>query len=122
MTEYFDIRCGDDMDPFGRDADPLETFAQDIYHLLITNAMTLIRDPDWGKGLESYLGKPLPSTLEADIEALVRSDDRASDARCTITPVVGEANSYRLDLQVEVADTFLTIALALNPSGIARVS
>ncbi len=121
MTEYFDIRCGDDMDPFGRDASPLETFAQDIYHLLITNKRALLRDPDWGFGLESYLGKPLPSTLAYDIENVVRADDRASDARCTITPVPNELDSYRLDLRVFVDDTFFDLALLMAPqTGIVR--
>lgn len=122
MTEYFDIRCGDDLDPFARDARPLEVFAQDIYHLLITNKLTLLQDPDWGFGLESYLGKPLPSTLAAEIENAVREDDRASDAKCTITKVAVEEESHRLDLQVEVDGTFLEIALLLTPSGIVRVA
>lgn len=122
MSEYFDIRCGDDLDPFARDARPLEVLAQDIYHLLITNKMTLLRDPDWGFGLEGYLGRPLPSTLAADIVARVREDDRVSDARCTIVPVPGETDSYRINLIVEVEGTFLEVALALTPSGIVRVS
>lgn len=122
MTEYFDIRCGDDLDPFARDVPPLETFAQDIYHLLITNALTLIRDPDWGKGLQSYLGKPLPTTLAADIVAVVRNDDRASDAECTITKDPREEESYRLDLKVEADSGFLDMALKLTPDGLVRVS
>ncbi|MBX3205118.1 MAG: hypothetical protein KF764_08610 [Labilithrix sp.] len=122
MTEYFDIRCGDDMDPFGRDAAPLEVFAQDIYHLLKTNKLTLLRDPDWGLGLESYLSKPLPSTLASDVESMVMRDDRAAKAKCTITPVAGKTDSYRLDLQVECDAGFLEMALSLTPSGIVRVS
>lgn len=122
MSEYFDIRCGDDLDPFGRDAAPLEALAQDIYHLLITNKMSLLQDPDWGLGLESYLGKPLPSTLAGDIEGAVRRDDRVSDARCMISKVAGAEDSYRIDLQVEVADDFLELALVLSPDGIVRVS
>ncbi len=122
MSEYFDIRCGDDLDPFGRDASPLETFAQDLYHLLITNKMALLRDPDWGFGLESYLGKTLPATLAFDIENAVRRDDRANGAKCTIAPINGEPESYRLDLVVETDDGFLELALALSPDGIVRVS
>lgn len=121
MSEYFDIRCGDDLDPFARDARPLEVFAQDIYHLLITPKMVLFRDSDWGIGLPSYLGRPLPSTLADDIENAVLRDDRASDAKCTIKEVPGEANSYRVELQVETDAGFLEIALAMTPSGIARV-
>lgn len=122
MTEYFDIRCGDDLDPFARDVPPLEAFAQDIYHLLTTHALTLIRDPDWGKGLESYLGKPLPATLAGDIVNLVRTDDRASNATCTITKVANEEESYRLDLKVETDSGFLDMALQLTPDGLVRVS
>jgi phage baseplate assembly protein W len=124
MTQraYRDLRCGDDLDPSGRDAQPLEVFAQDLYHMLITNKMTLLRAPDWGFGLESYLGKPLPSTLAFDIESAVRRDDRANDARCTITPVAGQADTYRLDLQVETDDGFLQMALRMTPDGVVRVS
>lgn len=124
MTEraYRDIRCGDDVDMFARDAAPLEVFAQDVYHMLITNKMTLLQDPDWGLGLESYLGRPLPKTLAFDVESLVRRDDRVSNAKCTIDPVAGERDSYRLDLQVETEFGFLQMALALSPDGIVRVS
>lgn len=122
VTEYFDIRCGDDLDGFARDARPLEVFAQDIYHMLITDKLTLLRDEDWGFGLESYLGKPLPSTLANDIETAVRRDDRASDAKCTIDPVPGETESYLMTLVVEVEGSFLTIALSLTPSGIVKVA
>lgn len=122
MTEYFDIRCGDDLDMFARDARPLEVLGQDVYHWLITDKLTLFRDLDFGFGLESYLGKPLPTTLAADIEAGVRRDDRVSDALCTITPVVGEQDSYQLDLRVEVDAAFVEIALRFTPSGIVRVA
>lgn len=122
MTEYFDIRAGDDLDAFARDARPLEVFAQDIYHMLITDRMTLIRDQEWGFGLESYLGRPLPSTLAGDIVNAVRRDDRASDAACSIVKVAGADESYRLDLKVEVDGAFLEIALSMTPSGIVRVA
>jgi hypothetical protein len=122
VSEYADLRCGDDLDPFARDAPPLEVLAQDIYHLLITNKMCLFLDPDWGLGLESYLGKPLPSTLAGDIENEVRRDDRVSDARCVITPIDGQSDSYQMRLAVEVDGTFLNIALQLTPDGIVRVS
>lgn len=122
MTEYFDIRCGDDLDSFGRDVRPLEVFAQDVYHMLITNKMTLLRDPDWGIGIESYLGKPLPSTLASEIESTIRRDDRASDARCTITPIPGTTDSYRMTLEVETASEFLKMALELTPDGVVRVA
>jgi phage baseplate assembly protein W len=122
MAEYFDIRCGDDLDRFARDARPLEVLAQDIYHWLITDRGSLIRDPNWGFGLHSYLSAPLPSSLAADVENGVKRDDRVSNARCIIAPIPGVANGSRLDLQVEVDDQFLTIALELTPSGIARVA
>jgi hypothetical protein len=121
MSEYLDIRCGEDLDPFGRDASPLQTLAQDLYHLLITNKMALLRDPDWGFGLESYLGRPLPTTLAFDIENAVRRDDRVSGAQCAITRNASEVDSYRLDLTVETDEGFLTLALALDPSGIVRI-
>ncbi len=123
MTEYFDIRCGDDVDRFARDVRPFEVLSQDVYHWLITERGSLILDPDWGFGLNSYIGKPLPSTLAKDIEeGLVREDDRISEARCTIARVNGEEESYRLDLQAEVEDGFLAIALELTPDGIAKVA
>lgn len=122
MTEYRDIRCGDDLDLFGRDAAPLEVLAQDIYHLLVTNKLTLLRDPDWGFGLETYLGRPLPVALAFDIETLVRRDTRVQNARCTIVPVAGQVDSYRLTLEVEAEAGFLQIALAMTPSGIVRVA
>ena len=124
MSEYFDIRCGDDFDLFARDARPLEVLAQDVYHWLITNKMTLIRAPDWGKGLESYLGRPLPSTLAGDIEGDVVQvfSDRISAAKCTITSINGADDSFQLDLKLEVDGAFLDIALALTPSGIVRVA
>jgi phage baseplate assembly protein W len=122
VSEYFDIRCGDDLDPFARDVPPLETLAQDIYHLLITNKGTLFLDPDWGLGLESYLGRPIPTTLAGDIENEVRRDDRVSGAKCVITPIDGQVDAYAMVLTVEVEDSFLTIALQLTPDGIVRVS
>ncbi len=122
-VEYRDWRCGDDLDPFGRDAEPLEVLAQDIYHLLITNKMSLLQDPDWGFGLEQYLGQPLPATLATDIENAVRRDDRVSNATCKITQIFGEEEeSYRLELLVEAADDFVEIALKLTPSGIVQVA
>lgn len=122
MSEYFDIRCGDDIDRFARDVPPLETFAQDVYHWLITDRGSLMRDPNWGFGLTSYLGTTLPNSLASDIESGIRRDTRASDAKCTITKGSDEEWSYRLELQVEVDDQFLTLALALTPSGIVRVA
>ncbi len=110
------------MAAFARDTDPRETFAQDLYHLLITNKMSLLLDPDWGFGLETYLGRALPPTLAADIENVVRDDDRVSGASCTIVPVAGEIDSYRLTLNVECEAGFLELALALSPSGIVRVA
>jgi phage baseplate assembly protein W len=132
--QYSDWKCGDDLDPFGRDVLPLETYAQDIYHLLTTNKFCLIEDPDFGFGLEDYLGKPLPQTLAFDIETACKLDDRCNGAQCTIakvapgTPmningqiITADANSYSLNLQVAVESTFLNLALALTPSGIVRV-
>lgn len=121
VSAYYDVRCGDDMDPFGRDAAPLEVLAQDIYHLLITAKLSLLADPDWGEDLESYLGRPLPSTLAYDVEAAVRRDDRVSDARCTITKDATDPESYRLELQIQVDEAFVPLVLALTPDGIVRL-
>lgn len=122
MTEYFDIRCGDDLDMFARDARPLEVLEQDIYHWLVTDRQTLFLDPDWGFGLENYIGKPLPQTLAYDIENGLRRWDRVAAAQCTITPIAGEQDAYRFDLQVQCDEAFLTLALAMTPSGIVRVA
>jgi hypothetical protein len=122
VSAYFDIRCGDDLDLFARDVPPLEVLAQDLYHLLITNKLTLLLDPDWGLGLEDYCGKPLPSTLAGDVENAVRRDDRVSGAKCTITPIPGEENAWDLRLAVQVESTFLTLALQLTPNGVVRVA
>lgn len=120
VSDYKDIRAGDDLDPFARDVPPLETLAQDIYHLLITNKLTLLQDPDWGFGLEDYIGRPIPGALAYRIETAVRADDRVSDARCVITKL--DEESYSLTLTVEVDADFLTLALKLTPDGIVRVS
>lgn len=124
MSEYVDIRCGDDMDPFARDAEPLEVLAQDLFHWLITNKGELLQDPDWGKGLESYISKPLPSGLAADIQNDCREvfRDRVSDTRCSIAPIDGQADAYKMDLVAEVDGNFLIVALQLTPSGIVKVS
>lgn len=123
MTDqYFDIRCGDDLDPFARDARPLEVLAQDIYHWLITDPMTLPKAPEWGMGLESYLGRPLPGALAFVIETRVQDLFPVSDARCVFAPVPGEQESYRMTLTCEVEREFLALALQLSPSGIVRVS
>jgi hypothetical protein len=121
---YFDIRCGDDLDRFARDARPLEVLGQDVYHWLITDKGAIFRAPNWGGGLNSYISKPLPTTLAADIEngILDAFSDAISAAKCTIEPIAGEKDSYRFDLQCEVDDDFLTIALTLTPSGIVRVA
>lgn len=123
MTEYNDMRCGDDLDPFGRDAAPLEVLGQDLYHFLITVPGALLLDPNWGLGLELYLGKPLPTTLAADVENAVRENfsDRISDAVCTITRIPGEEESYRFELKAQVDDAFLIVALNLTPDGAVRV-
>lgn len=122
MTEYFDVRCGDDLDLFARDARPLEVLAQDIYHWLITEPGTLILDPDWGFGLASYINKPLPTTLAFEIENGLRRWDRIAGATCTIAPIPGERESYRFDLVVQVDETFLELALEMTPSGIVKVA
>ena len=122
MSEYFDIRCGDDLDMFGRDAAPLEVLGQDLYHLLITNRGELMQDPDWGFGLQSYLNAPLPPTLADDIEAAVKRDDRVDDATCEIKPLPLEADAYELVLNVTAGEEFLKLALQLTPSGIVRVA
>jgi hypothetical protein len=124
VSEYNDMRCGDDLDPFGRDAAPLEVLGQDLYHFLITVPGALILDPNWGLGLELYLGNPLPSTLAADVENAVLQEfhDRISGATCTIVEVPGEELSYEFELKAEVEETFLAIALSLTPDGIVRVS
>lgn len=122
MTEYRDIRCGDDLDLFARDAPPLEVLAQDIYHGLITSRFTLLQDPDWGFGLEDYIGAQLPSTLAFDIETWAKQDDRISDAACVITPLDNIGEAYKLVLTAEVERDFVKIALELNPSGIVRVA
>jgi len=124
VTEYNDIRCGDDVDAFARDARPLEVLAQDLYHWLLTDKMTLYEAPDWGFGLGSVLGRPIPSTLSADVEngVLRTFADRISSVRCVVTRVDGQDDSYRMDLKAAVEDTFLQIALQLTPSGIVRVA
>lgn len=124
MTMYFDIRCGDDLDRFARDARPLEVLAQDIYHWTKTKRGSLRRAPNWGGGLESSLSGPLSPTLAADIEVGIRRDfaDRVADAKCTVTKVAGELDSYRVDIKVQVDSDFLTLALLSTPSGIVRVS
>jgi phage baseplate assembly protein W len=126
VTEYNDMRCGDDLDPFGRDAAPLEVLGQDLYHFLITVPGALILDPNWGLGLELYLGQDVPSTLAADIENAVRQefDGRISDAACTVErlPSPDDEKSYRVELKAEVDENFLLVALNLTPDGIVRVS
>jgi hypothetical protein len=124
MTEYFDIRCGDDLDLFARDARPLEVLAQDIYHWLTTGRNTLFLDLDWGFGLDNYIGKPLPhpDTLAFDVENALRRWDRVESAKCVIAPIDGAVDAYRFDLQVQCDEGFLEIALAMTPSGIVRVA
>ena len=122
MTEYFDIKCGDDLDMFGRDALPLEVLGQDVYHLLITTKGELLQDPDWGFGLNSYLNASLPKDLAAQIETEVKRDDRVDDAVCVIKPIAGQVDAYQLDLRITVGDEFLEMALKLTPDGIVRVS
>ena len=124
MTEYLDIRCGDDLDPFARDARPLEVLGQDLYHWLITNKGELLQDPDWGMGLPSYLGKPLPFGLAGDIETKCRDvfSDRVSAAQCTIVQTDVDSEAYTMKLIAEVDGDFLTIALQLTPSGIVKVT
>lgn len=85
--------------------------------------MSLLRDPDWGFGLESYLSRPIPPTLAREIENAVREDDRVADARCTITKVADEEDAYRMDLTVACEDGFLELALSMSPTGgIVRVA
>lgn len=122
MTEYFDVRCFDDLDPFGRDATPIEALEQDLYHLLITEVGTLLADPEFGFGLLLVIGRPLSSTLATRIEDACRDDDRVSDARCAIAPIPNERDAYRMDLRVEVDGAFLDLALALTPAGARRLA
>ena len=114
---YPSWRCWDDLDSFGDDPPALDDFLQDVYHLLITVKGDLWYAPDFGFGLPLYLGKPLPSTLAADIENKVREDDRCSNAKCTISQA-GDAFHYTLNLVVEVESGFLQLALDITPAGI----
>ncbi len=122
--EYFDIMCGDDLDQFGRDVAPLEALAQDLYHWVDTEPGTLLLDPEWGFGIEQYLGAPLPSTLASDMAEGIRRDfaDRVQDAEVKIKPIAGELDAYSLDIKAMVDDEWLKVALKLTPDGIARVS
>ena len=123
MTAYFDVQCVDDLDLFARDVGPIEALRQDVYHWLITDKQSLVQDPEWGFGVERFIGKPIPSTFARDVENGVREAfaDRISDARCELVPVAGELDAYRMDLTCEVDGTFLRLALSLSPSGARMV-
>ena len=122
MTEYLDIQCGDDIDPSGRDAYPVAVLSQDLYHLVVTPARSLIRDLEWGFGIQNYLSKPLPSSFTTSLENAIRQDDRVSDAKVVLTSLGGDDAGYRLDIKAETDAGWLTIAIAMTPSGIVRLT
>lgn len=113
-SEYTDLLCEDDLDPFARELDPLAALEQDLLWMLRESRGSHVFDPDWGIGLEDYLGKPLPSNLSSTIEQAFEQDDRVQTARCTIKKrdVLGEV--YDVTVEVQATDGFLTIAYALG--------
>lgn len=118
MSVTGDLRCGDELDPNGREVGPLEALLQDVYHWMGTVPGTLVLDPDWGFGIQVYLSRPLPATLADDLASGIRRDfaGRASDARVTITPIegLGAGQGFRVDVQIEVDASFVAAAGVLN--------
>lgn len=114
MSEYFDLASDDyDIDPFGREVGPLEALEQDLRHMLIAPRGACVMDPDWGEGLENYLGKPLPSDLSTRLESAIERDDRVQTARVRIRPLDSLGESYEFVVEAEAAAGFLKFALVI---------
>ncbi len=122
MTEYRDLACGDDLDLFGRETDPLETLQQDLEHRLFADRGSLVFDPNFGLGLRNYIGKPLPSTLASEIEESFGRDDRVLRAKCTITPHPTEPNAYRIEIGVTCTDGFVALVVEMTRTSAKVVS
>lgn len=114
MSEYTDFACEDDLDPFMREVTPLEALRQDLTWMLRESRGSHVFDPEWGIGLEDYLGSPLPSNLDGTIEQAFERDDRVQSARCTISPLGQRGEAYAFSIEVQATDGFLLIALSIG--------
>lgn len=113
MSEYRDLLCDDDLDPFGRETDPLETYLQDITHRLFCRRGSMLRSLEFGIGIEDYLSAPIaPNTIAQAIETNLALDDRTQAVRCTIER---RGEVFIATTQLQVNDQFLTLVLQLDP-------
>lgn len=53
-----DIDCLFDLDPWGRDADEVESVRQRIYWMLEELPGSHVLSPEWGVGARTYIGAP----------------------------------------------------------------
>lgn len=113
MTEYRDLLCDDDLDPFGRETDPLETYLQDCVHRLYARRGSMLRSLEFGIGIEDYLSAPIaPNTLAQAIETNLALDDRTQAVRCTIER---RGEVFLATIQLQANDQFLSLVLQLDP-------
>ncbi len=122
-----EISCLEDMDPFATEtSDPYEQILQDVFHRLIEDPGSNPDDPDRGLGLLAMLSGVLDPTLKHDIEAEVRKDPRLDGCTATISLLSGgdsnAGKTYRIDLELQVDDIVLNLALQSDGSTIERVS
>lgn len=117
-----DAICYSDLDALGRETDdPVEQFAQDIYHRLVETPGSNADDPDRGLGLDLMLSGPVePAVLTRQIEAELLKDERTGAVRATVAEVDG-AGAYRIEIEIESAAGDVKIALD-NATGLFRRS
>ena len=109
IDENTDFLCGDDLDPFMREVNPLQALEQDLNWMLIEEVGTHIASPEWGLGLESGLSKPLEQGLAKRIENRFEADDRVLEARCEIVQIDTFGESHDIRIRVQALEGFLLV-------------
>lgn len=121
-----DALCWDDLDAFGAELDdPLEELRQDLYHRTIEPPGSNLDDPDRGFGLEGRLSSgvragTINSSLQHELEAELKKDDRVTDASVTILQTAAE--EYSINIQVVANEQLLGIVLVSNGNGVTRIA
>jgi hypothetical protein len=116
---YQELRWTDDMDPMAAETESdLESFEQDVLHLIDEILGSNLDDPNRGIGAVEYLsGTSLHlSAMPALIDAQLLEDARCSSSTSTLTPQAD--GSYLIGVQCVVAGQVLGLSYILGPDGL----
>lgn len=118
-----DLVCYDDVDPLAAETQSdLESFAQDVYHLLLELPGTNPDDPNRGIGIELYLSGTFAdfAKLPALIEQQIGDDPRATGCSCSITS--NSNGTYGINIQIACSTGVLPLNFEYSAaSGLTRL-